>query len=125
QVAVTAVGMGMDGLDPTLRDGPHHDRSRAVAQDHAGAAVRPVGDVRQGVDADDERMELAVVEDLLDVDLVVGLLDGVDEAGATGAHVGGGSRFSADLSLQLGGEAGEPQPGVDRYPDVSDLPGVD
>ena len=110
--------------DPKATSSSRCDPFAAVPQQHARAAIGPVRNVRETVDADDQRHDVAPVAQVLDQGLVVRRLERVDEARAAGGDVGGRGVGRAERLLDLRGEAGEAQPGVDAVLDVADLPGL-
>ena len=79
-----------------------HDGAGAVAEQHAGGAVRPVENAREGFRADDEgALELAGLEE------VVGDRQGVDEARAHRLHVEG--RALGDAERRAGSSPRSPE----------------
>ena len=104
QVLEAAVRADAGGQDAAvvaaaeLRLRLQHDRAGAVAEQHAGAAVLPVEDAREGLGADhDGALELAGLEE------IVGDGQGVDEARADRLHVEGGALGDAEAGLDAHG----------------------
>jgi hypothetical protein len=80
-----------------------HDGARTVAEQHAGAAVVPVEDAREGLCADHQRTLVGAGANEL-----VGDAEGVDEAAADRLQVEGRRAVGdAQLALQDRGGAGE------------------
>jgi hypothetical protein len=71
-----------------------HDGAGAVAEEHAGGAVLPVEDAREGFGADDERALVGARDQEL-----VGHRDRVDEARAHRLHIEGGALVDAEPLL--------------------------
>ena len=96
-----AVGMQRVGQDPAIGSSTlaflrlEDDRAGAVTEQHAGAAVVPVEDAREGLRADHQGSRCKAV-----LDQAVGHRDAVDEAGTNRLDVEGRS-------------AGHAQPGLD------------
>ena len=78
--------------------GAQHHRAGAVAEQHAGAAVVPVEDAREGLGADHQR---ACAPGRAQE--VVGDRQRIDEAGADRLHVEGGAARHAERGLHRGG----------------------
>ena len=95
---VAAVGVQVAGEDAGRVRGLEHDRARAVAEEHAGAAILPVEDAREDLGADHERAAMRAR-----ADEEVGGGERVDEARAHGLHVEGRAALHAELRLQQAG----------------------
>ena len=81
---------------------PQDGRAGAVAEEHAGVAIRPIGDRGQLFRADDEDGVVGVRGDELLRDL-----DREKESGASGGDVEAGRVFRADLCLHEAGRGGK------------------
>ena len=82
--------------------GLQHDRAGAVAEQHAGAAVVPVEDAREGLGADHQRGRGEAA-----LDHAVGDRQSVDEAGADRLDVEGGPLGHAERRLHARRRGGE------------------
>ncbi len=82
--------------------GAQHDCAGAVAEQHAGAAIVPVEDAREGLGADHQhRVRLAAAQE------VVGGRQRIDEAGADGLDIERSAAMDAQIVLHPGGGGGK------------------
>ena len=82
---------------PSLEPRLEHDRPRPVAEQHAGRAVGPVEQAREGLGADHQRALVRAGDEEL-----VGRRDGEDEAGADRLQIEGDAVSDPERRLHLG-----------------------
>src|SRR3569623_1958193 len=102
QTLVTAVGVDVGGEDAGLVARGQHHRAGAVAEQHAGAAVGPVEDARQGLRPAPQHVARAA-----GADDFVGVIERVHETGADRLNIVGRAALHAETLLQQTRGAGE------------------
>jgi len=102
QFLVTAISAQATVNDTGFIRRCQHHRAGAVAEQDAGATIRPVNDAGKGVRPHHQRPLRRA-----GADEAMGDIQSVDETGAHCLHIKGGAAMATQPMLQLGGDAGK------------------